>query len=270
MSRTVCPHCLARVVVRRDGKCPSCQQAIETETDFEDYEAEDYEVEDYEATDDELEDYEAEPATPSRRGQRSRRSRGRSGKSIECPACAELISSTHEFCPYCGENLDEGDSAGVWRDGNVLVFEKGARLPNRCIKSNEPAERFLSRDLVWAPPWVYLGLLGGAILVIVFYLIAKKTAHADFGITKEWVKRRRLRIATVWLLSFFGLFLIVAGAATEFWAILAAGVLTWIGALFYAAIAVPLYSVQRIDERYVWLKGINPEYLAELPSFHRR
>ncbi len=249
MSTTVCPLCLVRVTVRRDGTCPACREVIETE--------------DMEA----LEDYEVESSSPPPQ-RRSRRERP-SSKSIECPACAEMVSSTHDFCPHCGEGLNENASSGVWRDGKTLVFEKGARLPNRCIKSNEPADRYIRRDLTWAPPWVYLGIFGGVLLIVVFYLIARKTAVAEFGITQEWVKRRRKRIALVWLLCLFGFGLVIAGATVENWAVLLGGVVIWVGALIYAVVAVPFYYVQRIDDRYVWLKGIHPHYLAELPEFYR-
>lgn len=250
MSTTVCPHCLVRVTVRRNSTCPSCREVIE---------AEDMEP---------LEDYEVESSSPPPQ-RRSRRKRS-SSESMECPACAEMVSSDHDFCPYCGEVLNEDASTGVWRDGKSMVFEKGTRLPNRCIKSNEPADRYLRRDLSWAPPWVYLGLFGGLLLILVFYLVARKTAVAEFGITQEWVKRRRGRIALVWLLCLLGFGLVIAGAAVENGVVCLIGVVMFIGALIYAAVAVPFYSVQRIDERYVWLKGIHPDYLAELPEFYRR
>ena len=36
------------------------------------------------------------------------------------------------------DNAEAGE--GVWRDGNLLVVQKGAALPDRCIRCNAPAE----------------------------------------------------------------------------------------------------------------------------------
>ncbi len=32
------------------------------------------------------------------------------------------------------------DDVGAWRDGPLLVMIKGAELPDRCLKCNQPAD----------------------------------------------------------------------------------------------------------------------------------
>src|SRR5262249_29712640 len=39
-------------------------------------------------------------------------------------------------------------AAGVWRDGSLLVMQKGATLPNRCLKCNAPGDgQWVTRTL---------------------------------------------------------------------------------------------------------------------------
>ena len=49
----------------------------------------------------------------------------------------------------------------LWRQGNVLVMRKGSQLPARCVKSNQPTDRRLKRNLYWHHPAIYLTILFG-------------------------------------------------------------------------------------------------------------
>ena len=49
--------------------------------------------------------------------------------------------------------------AGVWRDGRLLVMHKSAQLPDRCVKSNQPADGRLLRKMYWHHPLIFLSLL---------------------------------------------------------------------------------------------------------------
>src|SRR5687768_8402085 len=49
---------------------------------------------------------------------------------------------------------------GLFRQGNVLVMHKLAPLPDKCIKSNQPAHgRTLRRNLRWHHPAAFFALL---------------------------------------------------------------------------------------------------------------
>ncbi|HVW36262.1 MAG TPA: hypothetical protein VHB99_03115 [Pirellulales bacterium] len=39
----------------------------------------------------------------------------------------------------------------------------------------------------------------------------------------------------------------------------------FLGGLIYAVTVVPPVAPQKIDKEYVWLKKVDPKYLAELP-----
>src|SRR5947209_12297282 len=64
---------------------------------------------------------------------------------------------------------------GLWRDGKTLVVHKGASLPDRCIKCNEPAEGLsLNRKLVWHQPWLYLLIIPSIWIYAVVALIVRQ------------------------------------------------------------------------------------------------
>jgi hypothetical protein len=51
------------------------------------------------------------------------------------------------------------DTVGAWRDGELLVIERGAALLRRCIITNEPIAGFLTTRLYWHKPARYLALI---------------------------------------------------------------------------------------------------------------
>ena len=52
-----------------------------------------------------------------------------------------------------------GSPIAAWHSGKFLITKKGARLPDRCLKCNRPAnDRNILKKLQWQPPWVYIPL----------------------------------------------------------------------------------------------------------------
>ena len=66
-------------------------------------------------------------------------------------------------------------SQGLYCKGRVLVMHKRAVLPDRCVKSNQPAEgRRLRRNLYWHHPAIYLTIL----ISLLIYIICADLAEA--------------------------------------------------------------------------------------------
>jgi hypothetical protein len=89
---------------------------------------------------------------------------------------------------------------------------------------------------------------------------------------RERIVRRRWTIAVAWLVALGGIALMVIGIANtrpdnSAWVISILGGLTLIAGLLIAVILVPVVTPARITKRYVWLKGVNPVFLASLPPF---
>ena len=182
-----------------------------------------------------------------------------------CPICGESISVKAKKCPHCRELLD-----AVWRDGKKLIMVKTATLPDRCVKSNQPAETYLKRNLSWHPSWVYVLALSPIIYIIVALLI-RKTATISIGLSDEWARKRRTILATAWSLALVGIGIVIAGFALLKGDVpmytLCGGLVLTIGAAIYGAVAGSLVTTAKITDQYVWLNGVCEEYLEELPEW---
>lgn len=166
--------------------------------------------------------------------------------------------------------------AGVWRQGRLLVMHKRATLPPRCVKTNQPAERWLTRGLSWHHPALILTVFAGVMVYVLLALLLRKTARIRIGLTETRFARRRLHLAISWGAGLLGFGLI--GASIAFSATLRdatplvaiGGFVLLVGALIYGQLATRMVAPKKIDDHYVWLSGVCSEYLDQLPEWPYR
>ncbi len=168
------------------------------------------------------------------------------------------------------------DAEGLWRDGNTLVVHRDAWLPPRCVKTNQPTTSFLARHLVWTPSWVYLLLIANFLLGVIVILIMQKKAVLHIGLTEERLAGRRRLIMISWVIALVGVasfFTGIAALASEGsfqplgpWLLGAGGLAAFFGIINGNFGARVVYAT-KIDDQFVWIKGVCPEYLAELPPW---
>jgi hypothetical protein len=192
------------------------------------------------------------------------------------------IPSSEPVNPYAAPQIPGGympvlDPAqgfpGLWRQGDLLVMHKQAPLPPICLKSGEPATRRLRRKLQWHEPWLALTILIAIPVYVIIALIMTKRATLMIGLTEEWAARRmrRMMIAVGLALgsiamAMAGIFLGNLAQGYEGWfSLLPLAVFTLIGAALYGQYACRLVWPQRITDQYVWLKGVHPSFLDQLP-----
>ena len=164
---------------------------------------------------------------------------------------------------------------GLWRQGNTLIMHKQAPLPPICVKSNQLATQWLKRKVQWHSPWVGLTVLISPLIYIIVALIVTKRATIHIGLTEEWFARRRTRMLIAWGIALAGLCLMVLGIAVAGRPGLdGVGIITvllsvilFISAGVYGQYACRLVYPSRIDETFVWLKGVNPDFLDRLPAW---
>ena len=175
-----------------------------------------------------------------------------------------------EINPYAPPQSDLsgaliGRDGGVWRDGGLLVMRKDAALPDRCVKCNAPANgRRLKRNLSWHYPAWYLLVLISPLIYIIVALCIRKTAKIHVGICKRHLSRRRIGIAAAWLLLPVAIATFFLTTEQRAWPIILGSLLILLSPIV-GLVASRVVTPKKIDDYYVWLTSVNPDYLAQLP-----
>jgi hypothetical protein len=165
----------------------------------------------------------------------------------------------------------------VFREGKLLVMRKNAILPDRCVKSNEPAAGKIRRNLSWHPSYVYFIIILNIIIYAIVASLVSKKATVYIGLSETWIRKRRNAILIGWMLPLLGvvLFVISLIILTEphgntdpvFGFGILGSIVLILGGAIYGIIASQLVSPTRITDRFVWLRGVHPEYIESLPEF---
>lgn len=164
------------------------------------------------------------------------------------------------------------ENLGLWRKGRLLVMHKSAQLPARCVKSNVPAERRLKRSLHWHHPAIYLSILISILVYVILALVLRKSATIYVGLSDEWFAKRHRAIFVGWLLVLASIAMIVAGIGMAgqgdaFPWLIAASPLVFLFGAIYGLLAARMIVAMRISDTHVWLKGVHPSFLADLPEW---
>jgi hypothetical protein len=185
------------------------------------------------------------------------------------PYAAPQLPAGYQPVPAAG-----GQLAGLWRQGNILVMHKAAPLPDICVKSNQPAQRRLKRNLHWHHPALALLILIGILVYVVVALILTKRATIMLPLTEEWYARRQRRLLIAWSWGLVSLALIVGGIALaiqtdrgEFGLAALAGFISGLAALIYGQYACSLVRPKRMTDQYIWLVGAHPDFLNRLEAW---
>lgn len=182
-----------------------------------------------------------------------------------CARCGFQNLSTDVQCYRCKIALN---SDSVWRKNSVLVMTRHALLPDRCIKCNDPAERKLRRNLSWHHPALYLVIFGGALFYVVLALILRKTATVEIGLCANHSALRKRDIMITWILGLLSAGSFFLAIQLEDATFAGTGVLLILSAAIYGILRVRVVTPTKIDEHLIWLKGFDPNYLADLPEWH--
>ena len=163
--------------------------------------------------------------------------------------------------------------AGVWRRQSTLVSALDAgretTLPNLCVKCGRdvPASDF-KKKLYWHPPAYYLLLLVNMLVFAIVAMIVRKNATVHMGVCEEHRAKRRSRLRFGSFLIVLCLLLLVFGVGNETPALIFIGIFGTFGAIIFTAVSAQFVTVKKIDERFVWLNGVDKGYLARLPEWN--
>lgn len=155
----------------------------------------------------------------------------------------------------------------IWRSHSVLVMAKQALLPDRCVKCNEPTQHTLKRNLRWHHPSIYILIAGGFLFYVILALVLGKTATVHVGLCETHVAKRKRDILITWVLVLLSFGSFYLAAATEEMTLLFAGVMLLLGGVIYGTVKARVVAPRKIDDHYVWLTGINSNYLQQFPEW---
>jgi len=160
-----------------------------------------------------------------------------------------------------------GIDDAAWHTRGRLFAMDRAILPSRCIKCNGTDDvRMKRKQFTWSPPWVYLGLLGGILPLLILALVLQKKATVTYGMCATH-RRKKLIVVLISLSGLaFSIMLFVAAAVLESGIPVVFGILGLLGVLIYAAIAGPSLKPQKIDRGIAEFKGCGNDFLSTLPD----
>jgi hypothetical protein len=165
----------------------------------------------------------------------------------------------------------------AWRDGSLLVTRRGAVLPNRCVKCNAAADGGrVTFHLTWHHPYWML-LLCFVLVYAVVFLFVIRAARIDVGLCRRHRAKQSNALFVFLGLAFVSVCLLISGVLSEIdvGGQVAARVCWSAAAIVFMVGIIALFSARgiwpaRIGDELVWLRGVCPAYLDELPDFHAR
>jgi hypothetical protein len=158
----------------------------------------------------------------------------------------------------------------IWRDKSTLVMTKEALLPNRCIKCNEPTGERLKRKLTWHHPALYLTILISILVYAILAMVIRKTATVDVGFCEDHLSTRRRHLTITWIIGVVGVLCLPLAVMLDDGTPVFVGLLLMFAAAIYGIVTLRVVVATRIDNHFVWLKGINSDYLQEFPQWQGR
>lgn len=164
-----------------------------------------------------------------------------------------------------------GQEGGVWRDGSTLIMHKTARLPDCCIKCGVAANgSHLRKNLSWHHPALALLILAGVLIYVIVAMVVRKSATVEISLCEDHLRKHRIAVIVSWLIFLAGIAFIVLAIAADSGGSGLFGVLLLFASAISAATWAKVVTVKKIDDYYVWLRGIGEGFLAMLPSVDKR
>jgi rubredoxin len=185
---------------------------------------------------------------------------------MKCPQCGLVNSQGASHCKRCGAAFSPeapGATQGVnggWRDSNLLVIASNTALPMRCLRCNS--------EVRVAPRRLRINHYSKSNLLTYFvgYLEWK-----EFTLRLPLCQAHNLsRWGSIVLgiaLIFLGIAVVVAGFGVNQVILCYVGVAMVLAGFVTTAIKGHPISVHRSKTPFVWLRGINKNYLAPLPPW---
>ncbi len=202
---------------------------------------------------------------------------------IVCAECGrvfplgEVIKLNNSWvCAQCKpiflQRLSEGaapSGVSLWRQGRRLVTRSETPFPDRCVKCNAPANGFrLKRILYWAHPAYLLLLLCNILILLIVYLIVRKKAVLNIGLCEQHQTRRKTGLIVGWTGTLVGIVLLIGAAVIESGWMALTGVAVLLFSWIYGGVRASTVAITKMNkENVVWVRGVHPDFLNQLPEW---
>ena len=171
-----------------------------------------------------------------------------------------------------GEQTGEAavQNSGVWRDGHLLVMYKNAPLPARCLKCNAPSNGLsVTRTFRWvdsALAWLrYIPFV--RYVYWIMRAASNQNAQVSLGVCQSHYSQFNTMANFARLLRIAGLVVFIYGIYNVSLVCLVGALISTVGAVL--ANTNSIVKLSRIDDYYLWLSGVDPNFLAVLPPVPR-
>ena len=166
---------------------------------------------------------------------------------------------------------------GIWRKEKLIVMQKGAELPGRCIYCNRKAELSKKRRILYLNIWLQIAVVLlfvafnvlALIPILIIVLIFRKSAKIGIPICQEHRnKRLSITLATLTVLVVsvgFGFLSVKNTGYQEIYLALSLGI--FVMAFVLAVIRGQLLKAKKIDANMMVFKGARQPFLDSLPEY---
>ena len=187
------------------------------------------------------------------------------------PYASPGMAGMHGMNQYGSPNM-----GGLWREGQLLVMDRNARLPNICVKSGQPTGRFLIRNLSWQPPWLRaMAFVFGWLIYAILVASYGKKATIQIALSDEWFQRRTVFLLIGWIGCLTGLAIggigMAIGIQMDNSELVTISI--FVGAILLAACGITssygarMVWADLITERHIWVGGVCESLLQQLPPW---
>ena len=165
------------------------------------------------------------------------------------------------------------DNQGLWREGNLLVMHKNARLRVTCVKTGEPASQSVKRKVTWHPPWITVTILMGILIYAILAIMMTKRATLSFPLSEAAYRNRRSWLMRTWIagllcaVGFVSGFFLLVNQIIFGVVLLIGGAIGGIVCLVVGQSTASILKPTKITDSHVWLKGVHENLLKQCPTF---
>ena len=156
----------------------------------------------------------------------------------------------------------------IWQSKSVLVMMKQALLPDRCVKCNAPTQHKLKRNLRWHHPALYIVIFGGVLFYVILAMVLSKTATINVGLCETHSTARKRDLLIMWIIVLLAVGSFLLAIAMEELSLFFIGLILFLGGVIYGTVKARVVAPQKIDDQYVWLTGVDEDYLRQFPEWH--